>query len=150
MQSSATSVEAYLRSLPPERRQLVQAVREVILKNLPKGYKEIMQYGMIGYVVPLSRYPAGYLGQKDVPLPYVGLAAQKNYYSIYLLNIYGDKKAETWFKKEYERAGFKLDMGKSCVRFKTLDKIPLEVIGKAVALTPVDEFITMYEKARNS
>lgn len=126
------------------------AVRKTILKHLPKGYEERMQYGMIGYSVPLKRYPAGYLGQKDVPLPYAALASQKNYMSIYLMNIYGDKKAEKWFREAYKASGKKLDMGKSCVRFKKLEDVPLDVIGKAIAQTPVEALIKAYEKARKT
>lgn len=148
MQSKATTVKEYLESLPEDRRKAISAVRKEILKNLPKGYEEVMQYGMIGYVVPLSIYPAGYLGKKDVPLPYAALASQKNYMSVYLMNIYGDKKGEEWFKKAYAKSGKKLDMGKSCVRFKKLEDLPLEVIGEAVGRTSVEEMIRGYERAR--
>ena len=147
MQSNAKTVQEYLSELSPDRRAVIEAVRNVILKNLPEVYKETMQYGMIGYVVPLERYPAGYLGKADVPLPYAALASQKNYMSLYLMNIYGDKEAEQWFKKEYEKSG-KLDMGKSCVRFKKLDDLSLDAIGKAIARTPVEKFIATYEQAR--
>ena len=149
MQSTAKTVSAYLKELPAERRAVIEAVRAVILKKLPKGYEETMQYGMITYVVPLKTYPAGYLNKKDVPLPYVGLAAQKNFYAVYL-GLYSDKKAEAWFKKAYKDAGKKLDMGKSCVRFKKLEDLPLEVIGQAIKLTPVKTFIEYYESGRNS
>ncbi len=149
VKSYATTVKAYLDGLPPERRAAIRAVRKVVLDNLPKGYEETIAYGMLGYVVPLKLYPKGYLGKKDVPLPYASLAAQKNYMALYLMNIYGDKKTEEWFVKEYTASGKKLDMGKSCVRFKRLDDLPLDVIGKAIARTPVNELIAKYEAARN-
>ena len=148
MQSDATSVEAYLDELPEDRRAAISAVRSTVLAHLPDGYEEVMQYGMIGYVVPLSRYPDGYLGKKDVPLPYISLASQKNYMSIYLMTIYGNAEHETWFKAAYSASGKKLDMGKSCVRFKKLDDLPLDVIARAVALTPVDEVVAAYEASR--
>lgn len=148
MQSSAKTVSAYLKELPPERRVVVEAVRAVVLKNLPKGYEEVMQYGMISYVVPLKTYPNGYLDKKDVPLPYAALAAQKNFYALYFMSLYGDKENEAWFKKAYMDAGKKLDMGKSCVRFKKLDDLPLNVIGRAVKLTSVKKFIKSYEAGR--
>ena len=146
--SKAKTVAEYLAELTPERREAVEVVRKVILDNVPAGYEETMQYGMISYVVPLKRYPAGYLGKADVPLCYAGLAAQKNYISLYLMNIYGDKKAEAWFKEEYKKSGKKLDMGKSCVRFKKLEDVPLDVIGEAIARTSIDDFIAQYERAR--
>ncbi len=147
--SKAKSVAEYLKQLPPERREAVEAVRTTILKNLPKGYEETMGYGMIGYVVPLKLYPRGYLDKPDMPLPYAGLASQKNYMSLYLMAIYADSKAERWFRKEYRASGKKLDMGKSCVRFKKLDDLPLDLIGKAIAYMPVKTFIGYHEKYRN-
>src|SRR5262245_7825986 len=128
MKGKATTVEEYLEQLPVERRDAMETVRRVILKNLPKGYEEVLQYGMLGYVVPLKVFPAGYLNRKDEPLPYVCLASQKNYMSIYLTGAYGD---ETQFRKEYEATGKRLDMGKSCVRFKKVDDLALDVIGSA-------------------
>lgn len=148
MQSTSKTVDDYLNELPEDRRKAISEVRKVILKHLPEGYEECMQYGMIGYVVPLSRYAQGYLGKKDTPLPYVSLASQKNYMSIYLMNIYGDPKAEKWFYEAYEKSGKKLDMGKSCVRFKKTEDLALDVIGKAVAFTPVEKMIADYEAAR--
>ena len=147
IKSKAKSVREYLDSLPEDRRAMIRAVREVILKHLPKGYQEIMQYGMISYAVPLSLYPPGYHCGKDVPLPYACLASQKNYLSLYLCNIYGDKGTEKWFRTEFKVRGKKLDMGKSCVRFKKVEDLPLDVIGKAIARTPVRDFIALYEKA---
>ncbi len=150
MKSSAKTAKEYLDQLPPDRRTAIEAVRKVILKNLPKGYEETMQYGMISYVVPLARYPDGYLGRKNEPLPYASLASQKNHMAIYLMTIYGDKKAEAWFKNAYKTGGKKLDMGKSCVRFKKLDDLALDVIGNAIALIPVEDYIRRYEQTRKS
>lgn len=145
MQSKAKTVAAYLREMPEDRRKSISRVREVILKNLPPGYEEMMQYGMIGYGVPLRLYPKGYLGRKDVPVPYAGLANQKNYMSIYLMNVYGNKEVEKWFKREYVKGGKKLDMGKSCVRFTSVDQLNLKVIGQAIAKTPVKQYISAIE-----
>lgn len=102
---------------------------------------------MIGYAVPLTTYPAGYLDQKDQPLPYTAIAAQKNYFAVYLC-VYQDKELEHWFKKAYKKSGKKLDMGKSCVRFKRLEDLPLDVIGQAIARISVKQFIAMYERGR--
>jgi hypothetical protein len=148
MQSKAITVEEYLKSLPPEREEAILAVRKEILANLPEGYEETMQYGMIAYVVPLKLYPGGYLNDKKTPLPYASLGSQKNHMAVYLMSVYGNKELEEWFVKEYRASGKKLDMGKSCVRFKRVEDLPLDVIGKAIAKTSVDEFIAMYEKAR--
>ncbi len=145
MQSQAQTVDEYLASLPEDRRNALTAVRKVILENLPDGYREGMQYGMIGYYVPLSRYPTTYNGQ---PLGYVALASQKNYMSLYLMGIYSDRDTEHSFREEYLATGKKLDMGKSCVRFKRLEDLPLPLIGKAVSLVSVDQFIQQYEKSR--
>jgi hypothetical protein len=146
MQSKAQTVSAYIKELPSERRKIVEAVRRTIKKHLPKGYQESMQYGMISYCVPLKTYPKGYLGNSKVPLCYAALASQKNYTSLYLMNVYG--KEEKWFRDEYRKSGKKLDMGKSCVRFKSLDDLPLAVIGKAIARTSVPAYIEMYEAGR--
>ena len=142
--SKAPTVTAYLTSLPPERRKVIAAVRSVIRKNLPAGYKESMGYGMICYSVPLSRYPGTYNGQ---PLCYAALAAQKGYCSLYLMGVYGDAAQAKAFREGFKKAGKKLDMGKSCVRFKTTDDLALDVIGRAIAATPVDDFIASYERA---
>ena len=110
----------------------------------------MMQYGMIGYVVPLKLYPDGYLNDKKTPLPYVALASQKNYMAVYLMCNYGDKEAEKKFRVVYQKSGKRLNMGKSCVRFKKLEDLSLEAIGLAVSMTPVKTFIAKYEKGRNS
>jgi hypothetical protein len=110
MQSKAKTVADYLKSLPEERRKAMAAVRDVILKNLPEGYEEIMQYGMISYVVPHSIYPDGYHCNPEQPLPYACLASQKNHMSLYLMTVYGQKEIEAWFRREFKAAGKKLDM----------------------------------------
>ena len=143
--SKAATVEEYLGELPAERRQTVEAVRTVIRDNLPDGYEEAMQFGMISYVVPLERYPKTYNGQA---LSYAALASQKNYVSVYLMNIYSDVETERWFTERYKASGKRLDMGKACVRFKKLDDLPLDLIAEAVALTSVDSFIELYEASR--
>ena len=145
MQSKAKTVDQYLAELPDDRREALQAVRAVVLKNLPKGYEEGMQYGMIGYFVPHSVYPPGYHCDPKQPLPFAGLASQKNYMSIYLMCIYGDEEQAAWFREAWVASGKKLDMGKSCVRFKKLDDVPLKVIGEAIRRVPAKKFIDHYE-----
>ena len=144
--SDATTVQEYLDALPDERRAALGAVREVILANLPDGYVETMKWGMITYEVPLTRYPDTYNKQ---PLGYAALASQKRYMSLYLMGVYADPEAREWFERAYAERGKKLDMGKSCLRFKRLDDLPLDVIGTLVARTPVDEFLRLYEASRN-
>jgi len=143
MQSKAKTVAQYLKELPPDRREAIAAVRRVILDNLPKGYEEGMTYGMIGYYVPHRIYPAGYHCDSSQPLPFANLASQKNYMSIYMMTIYG--KNEDWFREEYKKTGKKLDMGKCCVRFKKLEDLPLDLIGRAIARVPVADFVANYE-----
>ena len=144
-QSDAETVEQYLAELPEDRRAAIAAVRNVILENLPDGYKETMQYGIIGYVIPLEKYPVTYNGQA---LSYAALSSQKNYMSLYLINVDGDKAAEQWFVEQYKASGKKLDMGKSCVRFKKLEDLPIDLVGRAIARTPVAEYIERYEDLR--
>lgn len=144
--SKATTVEGYLSELPPDRREVVSAVRKMVLRHLPKGYEEAMAYGMIGYGIPLARYPDTYNRQ---PLGYVAIAAQKNYYSLYLMCAYTDTDDERELEAAFAKAGKKLDMGKSCVRFKRLEDLPpLDEIGKIIARTTPDEFIARYEAMR--
>ena len=143
--SKATTIEEYISEIPDERVGDIAAVRKVIVDNLPEGYVETMQYGMITYVVPLERYPNTYNGQ---PLGYISLASQKNYMSLYLMNVYGDKDTESNFKDKYIASGKKLDMGKSCVRFKKFEDLPIDLIGETIAMTSVDDFIKMYEDSR--
>ena len=145
MQSKAATVEQYLAELPEDRREALQAIRETILKNLPKGYEEGMQYGMIGYFVPHSVYPPGYHCDPKQPLPFASLASQKNYISIYLGCIYMIAEHQAWFREAWAKTGKKLDMGKSCVRCKKLEDVPLKLIGQAIQRVPVKEFIEHYE-----
>lgn len=147
MKSEAKTVTQYLASLPPDRRKAMKAVRAVILKNLPKGYTEGMASGAIGYFVPHSLYPPGYHCDPTQPLPFAGLASQKNHVGIYLMCIYSDPKHDAWFRKAWAKTGKKLDMGKSCVRFKKLDDVALEVVGEAVRRVPVQKFIEFYESS---
>ena len=131
MQSKAKTVAQYLSALPKDRREALKAVRSTILKNLPKGYAEGMQNGAIGYFVPHSIYPPGYHCDPKQPLPFGGLASQKNHMAIYLMCVYSDPELEAWFREAWAKTGKKLDMGKSCVRFKKLEYLPLDLIGKA-------------------
>ena len=139
------SVAEYLAALSPERRKAIAAVRKVIRANLPPGFKEGPLYGMIGYYVPLARFPDTYNGQ---PLCLAGLASQASYMSLYLMCVYGDAKLRASFEREFRAAGKKLNMGKSCVRFKSVDDLPLDVIGKAIAAVSVDRYLANYKTAR--
>ena len=145
MTSKATIVDEYLAQLPGDRRAAVEAVRSVIKQNLPKGYEEGVQYGMIGFYVPHELYPPGYHCDPRQPLPFAGLASQKNYMSVYLTCTYGDAVHEEWFRKAWAKTGKKLDMGKSCIRFNKVEDLALDVIGEAIARLPVDEYIKAYE-----
>lgn len=148
MQSRAATVAEYLKSLPEDRRAAIEAVRKVILKNLPKGYEEGMQYGMIGYFVPHSLYPAGYHCDPSQPLCYAGLASQKNHLSLYLMSVYADADDKERFTAAWTATGKKLDMGKSCIRFKKLEDVPLEVVGAEIRRVPVRAYLEWYEAHR--
>lgn len=145
MQSNALTVQQYLASMPADRRETIEAIRAVILKNLPQGYQEGMQYGMIGYFVPHTVYPAGYHCDPKQPLPFVGLASQKNHMALYMFCLYLDDDQAQSFRDSWLATGKKIDMGKSCIRFKKLDAVPLDVVGKAVRV-PVKKFVESYEK----
>lgn len=145
MTRHVVNVEGYLAALAPQRRSAIEAVRAVIRENLQPGFEEGMQYGMIGYFVPLARFPKTYNGQ---PLALAALASQKNYMSAYLMNVYGDEETRRWFEDEWKKTGKKLDMGKSCLRFKSVNDLPLELIGRAIARTTVDDFLAKYEATR--
>jgi hypothetical protein len=147
MKAQAKTVDEYLDSLPPDRRQALSAVRKVILANLPKGYEERVHYGMIGYVVPHSLYPAGYHCDPSLPLGYVCLGSQKNHMALHLMSVYGNPAATAWFQKAWKATGKKLDMGQACVRFKKIEDVPLDVVGQAIARTPVKEYIAAVEKS---
>jgi hypothetical protein len=144
VQSDAETVERYLAELPDDRRPIVEAVRQVVVDHLPDGFEEIMQYGMISYVVPLERYPDTYNGQA---LAVASLANQKRYLSLYLMGAYGDEGTEAWLRARWP-ADKKLDMGKSCLRFKRLEDLSLDLIGAVIERTSVDDFITIYERSR--
>lgn len=145
MRSEATTVDEYLDSLPDDRRKVISEVREVILANLPDGYEEVMNWGMITYQVPLETYPDSY---NKKPLMYAALASQKNHMAVYLTGVYTSDGGRGAFEEEYRATGKRLDMGKSCVRFRKLDDLPLDVIGRAVADHSVDSFIELVETAR--
>jgi uncharacterized protein YdhG (YjbR/CyaY superfamily) len=138
MQSKATTVDQYLAELPEDRRKAIQKVRKVILENLPKGYEEVMNWGMISYQVPLEVYPDTYNKQ---PLMYAALASQKNHMAVYLSAIYMNEEDRKAFETDYKATGKRFDVGKSCVRFRKLDDLPLDVIAKAVSFMRVDEFV---------
>ena len=143
--SKAATVEEYLAGLPEERRAAVSRVREVILDNLPEGYVEALNWGMICYEVPLERYPQTYNGK---PLGYAALASQKTCCSLYLMSAYQDSEQERRLREGFARAGRKLDMGKSCVRFRKAEDLALDVIAEVIASTTPDEFVASYEAAR--
>lgn len=152
MQSKAATVADYLGSLPADRRTAIEAVRKVILKNLDKNYQEAMQYGMIGYSVPHSVYPAGYHCDPKQPLPFAAIASQKNYMSVYLMSPYcgcvddpQHKEHAQWFRDAWTKTGKKLDMGKSCIRFTKVEDLALDVIGEAIKRVPAKRFIEGYE-----
>jgi uncharacterized protein YdhG (YjbR/CyaY superfamily) len=145
MKSKAETVEQYLAELPDDRRAAIEEVREAILENLPEGFEEAMNWGMISYQVPLSRYPNTYNKQ---PLMMAALASQKNHMAVYLTGVYADEDSRAQFREAYQATGKRLDMGQSCVRFRRLDDLPLELIGEAIAAHSVDEFIDLSERAR--
>ncbi len=148
MQSKATTVAHYLAELPADRRTALEALRKVILKNLDTkgGFAEGMQYGMIGYHVPHRVYPAGYHCDPKQPLPFAGLASQKNYMSLYLA-CYSSPEEDKWFRTAWAKSGKKLDMGKCCIRFNSVNDIPLDVVGDAIRRWPVKRYIAHYESA---
>ena len=146
MQSKAKTVAEYLASLPTDRREVIAAVRKVILANLDSDYEEGMQYGMIGYYVPHRVHPDGYHCDPKQPLPFGGLASQKNHMSVYLMPVYGEAEGE--FRKAWLATGKKLDMGKCCVRFKKLDDVAIHVVGEAIARISVAEYVERYEASR--
>ncbi len=138
------TVQEYLKSLPEDRRKAISKVRAAVNRGLPRGYKEGIQYGMIGWCVPHSIHPAGYHCDPKQPLPFASLASQKNHMSLYLMCIYGDQGHRKWFETEWKKTGKRLDMGKSCVRFKKIEDLPLDLITEAVARVPVDKYVAHY------
>ena len=146
MQIKADTPEQYIDQLPDDRKQAISKLRKVILDNLPEGFEETINYGMIGYVVPHSIYPDGYHPDPKLPLPFINIASQKNFVAVYHMGIYADKKLMDWFVKEYPKHNkLKLDMGKSCIRFKKIDQIPYDLIGELVGKINSDEWINIYE-----
>jgi hypothetical protein len=144
MQSKATTVDEYLKSLPKDRREAIAAVRDVIRRNLDSDYAEGMQYGMIGYYVPHAVFPPGYHSDPKQPLPFAALASQKNHMAIYLMSVcVGDAEA-AGFRAAYEKAGKKLDMGKSCIRFQRVEDLALDVIGDAIRRVPARAWVDYY------
>ncbi|HTQ48344.1 MAG TPA: DUF1801 domain-containing protein [Polyangiaceae bacterium] len=153
MKTGAKTVASYLASLPEDRRAAIAAVRDVIRKNLDADYEEGIQYGMIGYYVPHKVYPRGYHVDPKQPLPFAALASQKNHMSLYLMGVYcgctegkdGETEEARWFREAWSRTGKKLDMGRSCVRFKKLENVALEVVGEAIRRIPASTYIARYE-----
>jgi uncharacterized protein YdhG (YjbR/CyaY superfamily) len=147
MNYKADSPEDYISQLPPERQPVVSKLRAIISKNLPKGFKEQMSYGMLGFVVPHSLYPDGYHCDTKLPLPFINLASQKNFIALYHSGIYADSKLHDWFVAEYpNHVKTKLDMGKSCIRFKKMETVPYELIGKLCTKMTVKQWISVYQK----
>lgn len=146
MQSKATTVEQYLAEIPAERQKAMQELRKVIKKNLSKGFQETMNYGMMGYSVPHSKYPAGYHCNPKDPLPFMSIASQKNSINIYHMGVYADPKLLKWFQEAHAKASpKKLDMGKSCIRYKKPEDIPFKLIGELAAKMTMEEWIEKYE-----
>lgn len=155
MKTKATTVDAYLASLPADRRAAIAAVREVIRANLDDDYEEGIQYGMIGYYVPHRIFPAGYHTDPKQPLPFAALASQKNHMALYLMGVYcgctdgpgGETGDAKWFRETWARTGKKLDMGRACVRFKKLEDVALDVVGRAIRRIPVKKYVARYEES---
>jgi hypothetical protein len=147
MQSKAATVDQYINELPEERKKPMEEIRKVIRKNIPKGFQECMSYGMVGYVVPHSKYPDGYHCDPKLPLPFLAFASQKNFIAIYHMGIYADPKLLKWFTEAHAKASpKKLDMGKSCMRYKKPEDIPYALIGELVTKLTPDDWIEMYER----
>ena len=145
--SGAETPDEYIAALPADRRAAMEAVHRVVRDNLPAGYEEGMTFGMIGWYVPLDRLPDTYNGR---PLGLAALASQKNHLSLYLNSVYGDPQTDAWFRERYAASGKKLDMGKSCLRFRRVDDVPLDVIGETIARADLNSFVACYEAARRS
>lgn len=146
MQSKAATVDDYIKELPKERQEAMTKLRKEIKKNLPKGFREGMGYGMMGYSVPHSLYPAGYHCDPKLPLPFMGLASQKHFIAVYHMGVYADPKLLKWFTDAHAKASSKkIDMGKSCIRYKKPEDIPFDLIGELASKITVDDWINMYE-----
>lgn len=145
--SKPTTVKEYISQVPEDRKAAFKKLRDIILKNLPKGFEEGISYGMPSFHVPLSTYPDGYHCKKDTPLPFANLANQKNFIAVYHMGMYAQPAIKEWFEKEYaERCKYKLDMGKSCVRLKKVDDIPYDLIGELFQKMSLKDWIKLYEK----
>jgi uncharacterized protein YdhG (YjbR/CyaY superfamily) len=150
MQSQAKTPKQYLSELPEERKNPMEKLHKMISENLPEGFEETMSYGMLGYVVPHTIYPKGYHCDPKLPLGFIAIASQKNFIALYHMGIYADKNLYDWFVSEYPKhCKTKLDMGKSCIRFKKMDDIPYDLIAQLVQKVAVQEWITMYENVLN-
>ncbi len=148
MQIFADTPDYYVSQLPEDRVAPIEALRQTLRENLPPGFEEAMSYGMIGYVVPHTLYPAGYHCDPKLPLPFISIASQKHFIAVYHIGIYADPALMAWFQAEYPKhTTGKLDMGKSCIRFKKPNLIPLDLIGQLAQKMTVDKWITLYEKA---
>lgn len=148
MQSAAKTVTEYLESLPADRKEAFSKIRNIFLQKMPRGFEERIGYGMIGYVVPHSTFPAGYHCDPKLPLPFVNLASQKNFIALYHMGMYANKELLDWFVAEYPKhAKAKLDMGKSCVRFKKMDDIPYGLLEELASKMSVDDWISLYQSA---
>jgi len=146
MRSEAQTVNDYISELPNDRKEAVAKLREVISNNIPKGFQEEMSYGMIGYVVPKTIYPAGYHCTPELPLPFMNIASQKNFIAVYHMAVYADNELKDWFTGEFKKhSKLKLDMGKSCMRFKKPADIPFELIGELASKITPDQWIKLYE-----
>ncbi|MEX1191513.1 MAG: DUF1801 domain-containing protein [Brumimicrobium sp.] len=146
MKIEAKNVDEYILNAPEERQEALNKLRETILQNLPKGFKEELNYGMPGYVVPHSIYPDGYHCNPELPLPFIGFASQKNFISFYHMGVYADDKLLKWFQEEYKKiVPTKLDMGKSCIRLKNTKNIPFDLIGELVSKITPEKWIEIYE-----
>ena len=147
MQSTATTPEEYLASLPADRKKAMHELRDAVIKNLPTGFVEVMSYGMLGYVVPHALFPDGYHCDPALPLPFMGIASQKNFIAVYHMGIYADDELLKWFTAAYNKQSkTKLDMGKSCIRFKKIDQIPFQLIGELASKITPKKWIAIYEK----
>lgn len=147
MQSDSKTPQEYVASLPEDRKMPIEKLRKTIVSNLPEGFHEEMSYGMLGYVVPHSLYPNGYHCNPKLPLPFMNIASQKNFIALYHVGIYMDPELFDWFVSEYSKvAKTKIDMGKSCIRFKKMDEIPYQLIGELASKMSVLKWISMYEK----
>ena len=148
MQIKASNPEEYIGQLPLDRQAAISQLRAVILQNLPKGFEETMSYGMIGYVVPHSLYPAGYHCDPKLPLPFMSIASQKSHIGFYHMGLYADEQLLQWFVDEFPKhSSRKLDMGKSCLRFKNPEHIPFTLLGELVGKMKPDDWIARYEKS---